>query len=160
MNQPMTPQEVDDSQTGNPVKVYTKANVSMVTVSTLDSFGQKESRVITGKPKTEESAVKLWNAKELVFFERQNRPLIMSGDILEWKGYQEKVEAPGVEASSDEELTVALRSKFLTLKNLLSKTESVPFLRRLLTLAREIEVSEKYTQAIENKIADLELTSE
>ena len=65
-----------------------------------------------------------------------------------------------ISTSSDEELTVVLRSKFMSLKNLLGKTESVPFLRRLLTLAREIEVSEKYTQAIENKIADLELTSE
>jgi len=156
----MTPQEFDDTQTGNPVKVYTKANLSMVTVSILDPFGQKESRVVIGKPRTEETAVKLWTTRELVFFERQNRVLILSGDIVEWKTYQEKKEEPGIEGSSDEELIVVLKAKFMSLKNLLGKTQSVPFLRRLLTLAREQEVSEKYIEAIENKLAELELTSE
>ncbi len=160
MNQQISSEDFAAAQTGVPVKVFTKANISRVSVTILNPFGGKEQKIVTGKPKTEESAIKLWSPSEVIYFERQNAPLIKSGDIIEWRGYESKAIVPGVEASTDEELLKILTGKFMSLKTLLTKTESSSFVHRLLVMAREHEVSVKYIEAIENKLAELELTSE
>jgi len=143
-------------QTGKPYKVYTKTLVSKVLIVVLDPFDKPEEKILEGKPKTDEGAVKIWDMKGDEFFKTQNEVHLRNGTLVEWADYKQKVQEKTVEQSTDEELIVILSKPFLIMHKVLQGTNSITFLQRIKLLAIAEDKSERYIDNIDKRIAELE----
>jgi hypothetical protein len=138
-----------------PLVRYTKTIVGKVHVLALNPFSDApEGVILEGDGK--DSYIELWNPKQIVFFEKMNRPHIAAGRIIK----MEKAPVPPPPSPNqltDEEVDVLLNGKYMALKYKLEKfTEIAPVLR-LLNRARDLEKSEKIVKHLEERIAQIEL---
>lgn len=147
-------------QTGTPYKSYKKTILSKIYVNVLNSFsGQPEGRIVSGNPRTEleNCIIDMWSEMEDVYFKRTNKKHFETGNLIEYKRKEQSEKVKTIKDYSDEELTVLLNSRFLTLQSVISKVDSVAPLFRLLTLAKEMEKSEKIIKFLEGKLSELQL---
>jgi hypothetical protein len=146
-------------QTGEPYKSYIKTILAKVYVTVLNPFSNEpEGRILSGNPraKDENSIIDTWNEKEDVFFKRMNKRHLESGTVIVYRRLPEVVEVSPNEVT-DEEITTLLNSKFLALQNKVNKMTSVAPVFRVLTIAKELEKSEKIIKFLEGKISELQL---
>jgi hypothetical protein len=146
-------------QQGKVFKTYRKTSLGKVYVQVYNPFtGEPEGILLEGEAgKDQRSFISTNNEMEDVFFHRMNRRHFETGDLIEVAlAIPVDEKAQTLEQSSDAELVKLLGSKFYSLKGALERTKSESFLYRLLSIAREEEKSEKYIQAIEKRIAELQ----
>jgi hypothetical protein len=138
-----------------PLARYTKTIVGKVHVLALNPFSDApEGVILEGNAK--DSYIELWDNKQLVFFEKMNRPHIAAGRIV-------KMEKPPVPPPpspnqlSDKEVDELLKGPYMTLKHKLEKFTEVAPVLRILNRARELEKSEKIIKHLEERISQIEL---
>jgi len=158
----MTTQSMDIyalMQTGKPYKTFKKTILGKVYVTVLNTFSdQPEGKILQGRANTPDSLVDVWSEKEYLFFRRMNKRHLELGTLIEYERPEVVEEAKKIEQASDDELKAVIKQRFMALKNVVEKTESIPFLYRLLELARELEASEKIIAKIETRISELQGT--
>lgn len=147
-------------ESDKPYAAYVKKILGKVVVTVWDNILEKPTEVVLhGDPRTPDPdcIVKVWSAKEKLFFERNNVKHIKNGMIVPFEVKESAVvEEKTIEQSTDEELKEIVNSKYLALTNKLNKITSVAVLFRMLTLAEEMEKSEKITGAIQARISEVQ----
>jgi len=149
-------------QVGKPYKSYRKTILGKVYVTILDPFTQETPIGIhlEGEPTTDERAiVDIWSEKEDVFFKRMNKRHFETGNLIPYIR-EEKEAKRTVENSTDEELKALINKPFLSLQAVLNKTNSEALVFRILTLAKELEKSDKIIKAIESRLSEIQFGSE
>jgi hypothetical protein len=149
-------------QTGTPLKSYKKTILGKVHVLVLNPFsGQPEGLILKGDPRKNEDAciVDIWNDKEDVYFKRANRRHFETGVMIPYtrKAAIEATEEEIINSMSDEEMSALLDGKFFTLQGKVNKMTAVAPVFRLLQIAQEKEKSQKITDFIKGKLAELQL---
>jgi len=147
-------------QEGKPYKSYIKTILGKVYVQVINPFdGKLEGRIVEGNPKRdpESCIVDIWTEKENVYFRRANKRHFETGSVIEYHRREETPKAKAVHEYSDEELKELINSKFLTLQSVVNKLDSVPVLFRMVTLAKEIDKSEKIVKFLEGKLSEVQL---
>ena len=144
-------------QLEKPFKTYRKTVLGRVSVNYIEPFsGQPAGIILTGLPKTDESArIDTWTEVDDGFFRKMNKRHFEVGNLLEIVRVEE-VKERTIESFTDEELTKIINSKYFTLEATLNKTESLPVLFRMVELAKELEKSEKIMKAFESRISELQ----
>lgn len=145
---------------GKPYKTYKKTILGKVFIEVWDNFiNGPVGILLSGDPKKDDPDCyyHAWTEDNDVFFRgvAHNRRHLEQGAIIPVKYEQKEIEKT-IETSSDEELTKLVNSPFLALQNALNKTESVALLFRVLTIAQELEKSEKITRAIEARLSEVQ----
>jgi len=139
-----------------PLARYKKTIVGKVHVVAINPFSEQPEGVLL-EGDGENSFIELWNAKQLVFFERMNRSHVEAGRVVKMGKAPEPPPATPNQIS-DDEIDGLLNGKFLALRNRVTKcTDTAPVLR-LLNRARELEKSEKIVKYLEESISKLELS--
>lgn len=158
MQKQFDPNTFSAMQEGKSVGTYRKTIVAQVHVQILNPFNQEpQGLILSGNPNSEDAIVQTWSVPEDVFFRRMNKRHFESGTIIPVAPVEKTVvEQPIIEQSTDEQLKEMLGKPFYTLSNILVKTESEAFVSRILTMAREMEKSEKTIKAIEQRLSELE----
>lgn len=141
-------------QTDTPLAIYRKVIVGKVSITVLNPFeGKPEGLLLYGDG--DESYVKLWDAKQLMFFEQVNKDHIKAGRIIKVESVP--VPAPSPNTVSDEEIVEFLNGKFFSLKaKVESFTDTAPVLR-FLNKAKELEKSDKIIGYLKSQISAIEL---
>ena len=147
-------------QSGVPYKTYKKTILGKVFVEIWDNFlNSPVGILLTGDPKKDDPDCfyHAWTEQNDVYFRRvgHNRRHLEQGTVIPVK-FEEKEVEKTLETSSDDELTKLVNSPFLALQNALNKTKSVALLFRILTVAQELEKSEKITRAIEARLSEVQ----
>jgi hypothetical protein len=149
-------------QAGKPMKSYIKTIPAKVYVTVLNPLtGEPDGLILEGDPKKlEESCIiDTWEDKDDVFFKRMNKKHFETGTLIlferpvEIKPSEEEL----LNAMTDEELTALLGEKFFGFQATVNKMTSQAPLYRLLTLARNLDKSEKIIKFLEGRLAALEL---
>lgn len=149
-------------ESGKPYAAYIKTILGQVAVTVWDNFLEKPVEVILkGDPRKKEEGciVRLWSAREDLFFKRNNTFQFKKGNIILYKvpedtpAEQEKT----IEQATDEELKTIVNSKFMALTNQLNKINSVAVLYRMLSIATELDKSEKITNPIKARLSELQV---
>jgi hypothetical protein len=146
-------------QTKEPYKSYKKVCLGKLHVSVLNPFtGEPEGMIVAGNPVTEpeKCILDMWSEMEDAFFKRMNRRHLDAGYLV---GHVRKVLEPveNPNTYSDEELRKLLNSKFMALKNAVSRMTSDAPVARLITLAQELEKSEKIMKFLEGRLSEIQL---
>ena len=144
---------------GIPRASYVKTILGNVLVTVWDNFLNKPVEVILkGNPKNKEkdAIVSVFSDREKAFFERANAILFKKGLVIPYTMPTDVKPEKTIEQATDEELTDIVNSKFLKLQNHLSQIESIPVLFRMISIAEELEKSEKITGAIQKRISELQ----
>jgi hypothetical protein len=149
-------------QTGKPLKSYIKTVPSKVYVTILSQFSNEpEGLILEGNPKTRDESciVDVWEDKEDVFFKRANKKHLEQGVIIPFVRAEEVIitEEEEYNTMSDEEMVTLLKEPFFTLQSAVGKMTAQAPIYRMLTLAKEMEKSEKITKFIEGRLSALEL---
>ena len=138
-----------------PLARYRKTIVGKVHVIALNPFSEQPEGVLLEGDK-EGSYIELWDAKQLVFFERMNKSHLDAGRLVKMEKLPEPP-PPSPNQLTDDEIDKLLEGRFPTLKAKVDKfTDTAPALR-IINRARELEKSEKIIKYLEEKIAQLEL---
>ncbi len=143
-----------------PHAAYIKTILGQVAVTVWDNFLNKPVDVILkGDPKRKdaESIVAVYSERENAFFKRSNLRHFKKGLIIPYTVPENKVEEKQVEQSTDEELKAIIGSKFMALQAKLNQIDSVPVLYRMISLAEEMDKSEKITNAMKKRISELQV---
>jgi hypothetical protein len=145
---------------GKPLKTYKKTIMAQAAINVWDSFTDSPTQIIVkGDPNRNPDSclIDVWTEKEKVFFERTNRTHFQSGVLISFDRpeVEEVVEKP-IEQYTDEELSVVINSKFMSLSNTLNKITSTAVLFRMVSLAKKLEKSEKIIKAIEARASELQ----
>lgn len=144
---------------GKPLAVYQKTILGQVAVTVWDNFLQKPIDVILkGDPRRKDVGciVSVYSTGENAFFKRANLKHLKKGTIREIPVQETPVEVPTIAQASDEELTKVVNSKYMALLAELNKINSIPVLFRMITIAEELDKSEKITGAIQKRISELQ----
>jgi hypothetical protein len=145
-------------QEGSPVRSFIKTILGKVCIEVLDPFSDQASELLLeGDPKKEDSRCiyDVWTTKQEVFFRNRNKSLISLGVLKEYV----RSNAPKprtLEDSTNDELSEIINSKFFTLEAKLNKINSVAVLFRMISLAHELEKSDKIVKAIEARLAEVQ----
>jgi len=145
-------------QTKTPYKSYIKAILGKVYITVLDPFSNKpEGKILSGNPRNHDSdcIVEIWSEKEDVFFKRMNKRHFEMGNLVEYRR-PDRPEEKNPNEISDDEIIELLGSKFLSLQSRVNKMTSPAPVFRVLTLAQELEKSEKIIKFIEGKLASIQ----
>ena len=145
-------------QTGTPYKSYIKTILGQVYVTVLNPFSKEpEGLILKGNPKNHDrnSIVEIWSEMEDVFFKRMNTRHFETGTVVEYRK-PDLPEEKSPNQITDDEVIELLGSKFLALQNRINKMTSVAPVFRVLTLAKELDKSEKIIKFLEGKIASLQ----
>ena len=148
-------------ETGKPYAAYIKAILGQVAVTVWDNILDKPVDVILkGNPNRKEDGcvVKVWSDKENVFFRRTNKRHFDKGTLRSYEVPEEAHEVPTIEQASDEELKKIVNFKYLALLHKLSEINSIPVLFRMVSLAEDMEKSEKITRVIQARISELQVS--
>lgn len=138
-----------------PLARYKKTILGKVHVVALNPFSeQPEGVILEGDGNS--SYIELWDARQLVFFERMNRKHLEAGRLIKMESAPEPP-APSPNAIPDSEIDKLLSGTFPKLKKRLEEfTETAPVLR-VLNRARELEKSERIIKYLEEQLSQLEL---
>lgn len=148
-------------QDGEPLAIFRKTVLGKVAVNVLDPFSETPQIILLEgnpkDPKNDFGHVKIFTTKQLVFFMHMNRRLIESGILIrDDKFLQKAEERRGYEQYTDDELYSEILDKpFALFTKLLAKIDNPIVVQRLLDVATNANKSAKYTEAIENKLAEL-----
>ncbi|HEC63691.1 hypothetical protein LCGC14_0482830 [marine sediment metagenome] len=153
-------QQFSAMQEGKPLKRYRKTILGKVCVLVLNPFsGEPEEIILEGNPNNQahldDLVVDIWDVQQDQFFLRFNKTHFQSGTIEEFDKVVVEQASPNV--ISDDDIREALDKPFLALKALLNKFSEVIPVYRVLTLAEEMEKSEKILNAIRARATELEL---
>lgn len=144
---------------GKPLGAYRKTVLCRVFVDVLDVFsGEPKAVELYGDPKGEDAMVYVFSLPEDIYFKRQNRKLFEQGYIIPVAVPAEEplpVEVP-LEQSSDDEVKKIVNSNYKAMTAILNKTESEAFVNRLLVMAEEEEKSERFINAIRNRLVEIQ----
>jgi len=147
-------------QTGQPYKTYVKTILAKVQVNILNPFsGKPELKLLTGDPRrpTEDSLVKLWSETEYQYFINYNKKHIKDGTLILYKPKKSQPKKEdNINSMDDEELEKLLNSRFFSLQQTLNKFTSEAPVFRLLTLAEEMEKSDKIIAVIKARLSELQ----
>ncbi len=161
MNKGMNSSIYSAMQTKTPYKSYIKTVLGKIYVTVLNPFsGEPEGRIIKGDPRGKGKdlcIIDIWSEMEDAFFTRINKRHLETATLIQYTRKEEKVEEKSPNDFSDEELTTLLNEKFFTLTNKVNKMTSVAPIFRLVTVARELEKSEKIIKYLEGKLSELQL---
>jgi hypothetical protein len=154
------PQVFSDMQSGSPYATYRKTILGKVNVTILDPFTMKpEMILLEGEPKTDERAsIDIWSEVADLYFRRQmpNKKHFQEGTLIKITK-EVKVEPHNIEQYSDEELKEVLKYKYIALSKTLNDINTAPVLMRMVDLAKEMDLSEKITKAIETRLSEVQL---
>jgi len=142
-----------------PYASYIKTILGQLGVTVWDNILDKPVEVILkGDPKRKEEGcvVRLWTAKENVFFKRQNLKHFKAGRLIPYNSPQIVEEVSTIAQATDEELSKIVNSKYFSLVNKLNEIDSVAVLFRMLALAEDMDKSEKITKSIQARISELQ----
>ena len=140
-------------QADKPMAIYRKTILAKVGITVLNPFsGQPEGVILYGDG--DESYVKLWDVKQLSFFERVNKDHIRSGRIQKVETVPEPEPSPNI--ITDAEIDELLAGHYKTLQSKVRTfTDDAPVVR-ILNRARELEKSDKLIKYLESAIATLQ----
>jgi len=152
---------------GKPLKRYMKTILGKVYVTTLNPFdngGKPQPIELYGVPRPGNSraVVEIWSSKEDRFFLKVNESHFKAGNLrlLEDQDIEKVAEEPeSPNEISDEQITEILNKPFMALKNQLNKFTTPAPVYRFLLRAEELEKSEKITNVIKARQAELEFGS-
>jgi hypothetical protein len=161
---PFSPQQYAAMQEGTPLKRYRKTILGKVCVVVLNPFsGKPEEIILEGNPNNSKDldslTVDIWDVQQDQFFQRFNKNHFRSGTIEEFD-VKVVLDAPSPNVISDDEIRDALNKPFLALKALLNRFTEVAPVYRTLSMAEEMEKSEKILNAIRARSAELEFGEE
>ena len=147
---------------GKPYKTYKKTILGKVFVEVWDNFiNGPVGLLLSGDPKKddEDCIYHAWTEENDVYFKRvgHNKRHLEQGTIVPIK-WEEKAMETTAEMSSDEEIAALVSAPFLSLQNALNKTESIPYIYRILTIAQENDKSNKIIRAIEARLSEVQET--
>ena len=145
---------------GKPFKSYKKTILGKVFVEVWDNFHNGPvGLLLTGDPKKDDvdCIYHAWTEDNDVYFRRvgHNKRHLEQGTVVPIKWVEKEVEA-SPETASDEEIAALVSAPFLSLQNALNKTESIPFIYRILTIAQEQDKSNKIIRAIEARLSEVQ----
>lgn len=148
---------------GKPYKTYKKVILGRVYVTVLNMMTgtpTPEGVILSGDPAKNEPGClyDVWTEQEDYFFRKMNYRHFDAGEIIEYSR-AEVVRERTIEEFSDDELKAMIAKPFLALQNTLNKTTSEATLYRILTLAREMDKSEKVIRAIESRLSEVQQKS-
>jgi hypothetical protein len=148
-------------QTGKPIKSYIKTIPAKVYVTILNQFDEKEGVILEGNPKSQDDKciIDIWRDAEDVFFKRANKKSLETGVIIPFNRSEEVIitEEEKYNTLSDEEMITILKDPFYSLQSAVNKMTAQAPIYRMLSLAKELEKSEKIIKFIEGRLASLEL---
>jgi hypothetical protein len=160
----MTDKDVDREiysamQNGKPFKTYQKTILGKVYITALDPFsGSPVGYLLEGDPRNEDETTyfDVWSEKEDLFLRRMNKLQFESGNIIK-KSRKEDVDVTrSYESFTDDELKEVISSPFLSLRKTLNQIETTAVLYRMITLATEMEKSEKLIGAIKARLSEVQ----
>ena len=146
-------------QTGRPLKTFTKTILGQVLVKYLNPFSEAQDELILkGQKGSDGALIDVWSQREEVFFRAMNRKHLSEGTIIEFERPEvsRMSEEERMNTLPDEELNKVLHSKFLSFQSGLNKMTSEAVVYRLLMMAREQDVSEKYIEHITARLAEIQ----
>ncbi len=146
-------------ESDKPYASYIKTILGKVGVTVWDNILDKPIEVILeGNPKKKDDGciVKVWSAKENLFFKRTNVHQFKKGRIIPYQMPIDAVEEKIIEQSTDEELEAIVNSKYFTFINKLNEISAVAVLFRMKSVAEDNEKSAKIIDAIEKRISELQ----
>jgi hypothetical protein len=142
---------------GNPVKSYKKVVLGQLLLKTWDTMIGKETEIIfSGETNSDSAIFDVWSDWEKLYFERSNKRHFEKGMIIPWERKVELEEVRGFEQYTDSELGEIINSKFLALQSTLNKIQSVAVLFRMMSIAADLEKSDKITGVIQKRISELQ----
>ncbi len=156
-----TNNELFSAMIGNkPFKTYKKTILGRVYVTVLNMLTGTpvpEGVILTGDPRKNEAGTMfdVFSEQEDYFFKKMNKVHFDEGRLVEYK----RTDAPKektIEEYSDEELRAIIAKPFKALEATLNSTSSVALLYRILTLAEEMEKSEKVMNHIKSRLSEVQ----
>jgi len=151
-------------QEGVPLKSYIKTILGKVYVTVLNPENNTpEGLILEGDPRKSEEGciIDIWSEKEDVFFKRSknNKSHLELGILIEYKrqGPREPTEEEKANTLPDEEIINLLNSKFFILQSSVNKTTSEATLFRFLSIARDLDKSEKIIKFLEGRLASIQM---
>lgn len=148
-------------QTSTPYKSYVKTVLAKLLVKVINPFsGEPEDKIIKGDPRKKDKKdciVNIWSEMEDAFFTRVNNRHLEKGYLIPYVPKEEVEKEKSPNDFSDEELEILLNEKFFTLTNKVNKMTSTAPIFRLLTMARDMDKSEKIVKYLEGKLSELQL---
>lgn len=142
-----------------PVKSYKKTTLGKVLLKVWDSMLNAEKELVfRGDPRRGDEAVyDVFSDHERIYFERMNRRLFQTGDLIEYTRPEalQEVKKP-VEQYSDDELKEIINARGFALGAALNKIDSVAVLFRIQSLATEMDKSEKILATINARISEVQ----
>lgn len=148
---------------GRPYKTYMKKILGRVYVTALNMMTgtpTPEGILLVGDPSKGETGTMfdVFSEQEDYFFRKMNKRHFDAGILIEHKREQTETERT-IEQFSDEELRTIIAKPFKALEASLNSTKSVATLYRILTLAQEMEKSEKVIRHIESRLSEVQEAS-
>jgi hypothetical protein len=153
MNTPVSYDTYSAMQADQPLAIFKKTIVGKVAITVLNPFsGAPEGIILVGD--SEDSYVKLWDEKQLSFFERANRDHFKNGRLQRVE--QAPVPQPSPNIISDEEIDELLNGHYKTLQSKVKTFTSEAPVHRILNRARELDKSEKLITWLEGVLAEMQ----
>ncbi len=142
-----------------PYATYIKTILGQVGINVWDRFTNTPAyTILKGDPRRsdEGSIVDVWSQKEDAYFRRNNARHFEKGVLRVYHRPENAAVEVAIEQFSDEQLKEIVNLRFIALQAKLNKIESVPVLFRMLTIARDLDKSEKITKPIEARISEIQ----
>ena len=143
-----------------PYASYIKTILGRVGVNVWDRFTNTPAYIIlSGDPKRKDSGciVDVWTQKEDAFFRRSNERHFAKGTLIAYSRPLNIVEETKIEQYTDEQLKELINSRFAGLNKRLNEIESIPVVYRMMSLASEMEKSERIINALKARISELQM---
>jgi hypothetical protein len=150
------PKVFSQIQTGTPIATYRKTILGKVFVTVYDPYTRVPvGMLLEGERGTDTEMIDMWSEAEDLFFKRNNKKALDTGMII--KVTRETKEAPRtIEQFNDDELRAVINVTYLQFQKSLSRITSEAVLFRLLELTTEQDKSEKFSNAIKAKLAEVQ----
>ena len=146
-------------QTGKPLKSYRKTINAKLLVRVLNSFsGEPEEVILKGPNDRPDAIVDIWEEKQMAFFLRANKVALERGLLLAFEkpGNFEEIILEKFANATDEELTELVNKPFFLFQSELQTITSEAVLGRILTIARELDKSDKWQSHILARLSEVQ----
>jgi len=145
-----------------PFRSYIKTILGKVHVIVLDTYSNEPTSVIlSGDPRSdfkEGSIIDTWNESGDKYLRINNKPHFETGTLIPYVRTEFNVvtEEEVYNSKSDEELRELLSSPYFEMLSVLQKITAVGPIYRLLTLAKEMDKSEKTVGPIQRRLEEIQ----
>jgi hypothetical protein len=157
--QTFNPQTFAAMQLSKPFTTYKKKILGKVSVNFLSPWsGKPEGLLMEGDPEKGDDTCfyDTWSAAEDAYFTRTNKRLFDLGIIIKENRKEQETADKKIEQYSDDELKEIVNMKYAALQKVLSETTSPAVVSRMLTLAHDMDKSERIVRALEAKLSELQ----